>query len=248
MQLQEVFDQLTYGEFSQLSIGGQAAGVIDEHNYPNVIAHVNLGLTALFTRFHLRENQLLLALQTGQTNYRLHSSFAVNVRRSQEPVRYIKDTAANPFVDDVLKVTQVLTDGKLELGLNNAADAYAVSTPSMASLTVPVELVTDGADIPDELVTENLTVVYRANHPKLAVGMGCYDPSRVEIQLPDSHLTALLYFVASRVNNPIGMTNEFHAGNSFAAKYEAECQGLEGRGIQVDQGAQNTRLELGGWV
>jgi len=68
------------------------------------------------------------------------------------------------------------------------------------------------------------------------------------VQLPDSHLEALLFFVASRVNNPIGMTNEFNAGNSYAAKFEAACQALEEQGLQVDQDSQNTRLHRGGWV
>ena len=53
MKLKEVFDQLTYGELSQLSIGGQAQGEITEENYARVVAHVNLGLSAIYKRFHL---------------------------------------------------------------------------------------------------------------------------------------------------------------------------------------------------
>ena len=68
------------------------------------------------------------------------------------------------------------------------------------------------------------------------------------MELPDAYLEALLYFVASRINNPIGMTNEFHAGNSYAAKYEQECARLEMLNLEVDQGYQNTRLRAGGWV
>ena len=36
MNLQEIFDQLTYGELSQLSIGGGEVGVISVANYPRV--------------------------------------------------------------------------------------------------------------------------------------------------------------------------------------------------------------------
>ena len=44
MTLQEIFDQLTYGELSQLSMGGSEAGIIDESNYSRILVHVNLGL------------------------------------------------------------------------------------------------------------------------------------------------------------------------------------------------------------
>jgi hypothetical protein len=57
-----------------------------------------------------------------------------------------------------------------------------------------------------------------------------------------------LYFVASRVHNPIGMTNEFHAGNSYAAKYEQACMLLDMKNLQVDQGSENTKLRDRGFV
>ena len=237
MKLQDIFDQLSAGEFSQLSMGGAPAGVIDDSNYGRVLNHVNLGLTALFSRFTLKKGQLALSLQPGQTHYKLTSAYAVNARRSKEPVRYILDTAADPFMDDVIKVEQVWTDQGVELGLNDANDPMAVSTPSALVLRVP-----------EGLTFETLTVDYRATHPKLVVSMGYFDPTRIPVQLPQTHLEALLFYVASRVNNPIGMTGEFHAGNSYYARYEQACQWLEGKGLQVDQGGSNDRLRRNGWV
>jgi hypothetical protein len=248
MKLQEIFDQLSNGEFPQLSIGGQPAGVINENNYARVLGHVNLALTALYTRFTLKEGELTLQLQPGKTKYELHSSFAVNVRRSQEAVRYIIDTADDPFVDDIIKVERVLTDGGVELALNDEKNKYSVTTPSALVLKVPAVMVSEIEEPPEDLMTDTLKVVYRANHPKLVMGVGYFDPARVDVQLPDTHLEPLLYYVASRVNNPVGMTNEFHAGNSYFAKYEAACQALEGKGIQVDQGSGNTRATRNGWV
>lgn len=48
MNLQEVFDQLSVGELSMLSVGGNDQGVIDESNWDKVLPHINLGLTALY--------------------------------------------------------------------------------------------------------------------------------------------------------------------------------------------------------
>lgn len=236
MKLQEIFDQLATGEFSQLSIGGQEPGTINEANYATVLSHVNLGLTALYKRFTLKEGQLTLELQDDKTKYELHSSFAVNVRRSAETVRYIIDTADDPFVDDIIKVERVLTDAGDELALNDATDPMSVTTPSNLVLRVPTGI-----------EAEKLTVIYRAKHQKINVGIGYFNPDRVEIELPDTHLQALLYYVASRVHNPIGMVNEFNAGNNYYGKYLAECEELENKGLQVDQGGGNTRLAQAGW-
>lgn len=237
MRLQEVFEQLSDGEFSQLSVGGEAAGVINESNQAKVVNHVNLGLTALYARFNLKENQLVLAMQSDREVYRLNSSFAVNARRSQELVRYILDTVDEPFTDDIIKVESVLDEEGEPLGLNDDSDELSLTTPTALTLRVPADL-----------KTQELKVMYRAKHPKIVVGLGYFDPARVEVALPETHLTALLYFVASRVHNPVGMVNEFNAGNNYLSKYEMECQALEGKGLQVDVGQTNTRLRRNGWV
>lgn len=237
MKLQEVFDQLTTGEFSQLSIGGAEVGAINEANYQAVVNHVNVALTQIYSRFNLRVGHLLLELQPGQETYTLHSSYAVQGKRSTQPVRYIKDTVAEPFLDDILKVEQVVgPEG--ELPLNDANDVTSVTTPRDKVLRVPL--------IHSDLGT--LRVTYRANHPKLSVGIGFFDPARVNLDLPESHLTPLLYYVASRVHGPIGMGAEFNASNNYFAKYEAACQELEDKGLQIDKGGHNTRAARGGWV
>ena len=250
MKLQDVFDQLTTGEFSQMSIGGSAAGVIEESNWPKVINHINLGLIDLYKRFNLKEGRIKLLLQPGVTTYAIKSAYAVNNRSSRETVRYLEDSKAQPFKDDIQKIEKVLTDSGYELGLNDSTDPYAVFTPSAFVLRVP-EIIVDGSvDIPDQLNTQDLVLVYRASHPRIDMGQeGCpFHPARVEIELPDSHLEALLFYIASRANNPVGMTNEFHAGNSYYAKYLASCQALKDVNLQVDQDSQNTRLQRNGWV
>jgi len=223
MTLQEIFEQLSMGEFSQLSIGRADQGVIDESNWSNVLGHVNLGLTRLYTRFNLKERRLQFPLQAGSDTYQLN-------------------------VHDILKVEKVLTDDDVELPLNDASNPYSCMMKSMHTLVVPAAISDQVSGLPDDLKTTNLMVVYRANHPKLVIGNLVNGPEAVTIELPESHLEALLYFVASRVNNPIGMTNEFHAGNSYATKFELACQELEGAGLQVDTTATNTKLSQKGFV
>jgi hypothetical protein len=245
MKLAEVFTQLTYGELSQLNIGGAEAGAIDDTNYAKILPHVNLGLAALYKRFNLKENRLVIELIEDKVTYPLLKRFAVN-GGGAEPVRYIMDTLSEPYLEDINKVERVYLDSGSELGLNDDSDIYGCFTPSYNILRIPAILVNDGV-VPEELMTASLEVVYRANHPLLVYDAD-FNPNSIELELPYSHLEPLLLFIASRINNPIGMTNEFHAGNSYAAKYEQACILLEQKNLQVDVGSQGDRFSSKGWV
>jgi len=244
MKLKEIFDGLTYGELSQVSIGGGKAGEILVSAYPRVLNHINLGLTALFKRFNLKEGRLTLELQPNMRTYKLHSLYAV-MNSKTAPVKYIKDTLDSPFKDDILKVERVLTDEGIELPLNDSMDPLSVTTDSQLVLRVP-KAILDGTA--EGLATENLELVYRAKHPNIVVPLGYFDPARVEVSLPDTHLQALLFFVAGRAHAPIGMREEFNASNNFMARYEAECVQLENDGNEIDQGSQSFKLFRNGWV
>jgi hypothetical protein len=241
MKLSEIFNQLTHGEFRMLAIGGATLGSITEANYPAVLAHINLGLTALFTRFTLKEGRILLRPVEGQLVYALDDKFAVNNRRSAQVNRYLIDSASEPFNDDTLiKVERVLDTCQRDLSLNRQDDPCSYFTPSIKSLRIPPPT----KDHP----LEDVTLVYRQNHAQLAVTMGYFDPARIEVELPYTHLEALLYFVASRVHNPLGMQNEFNMGNNYAQKYEQACQMLEMKNVEADHSTENCRIRRMGWV
>lgn len=247
MKLQAIFDHLSAGEFSQMNIFGSGQGVIDDNNMDKVVSHINLGLTDLFTRFELKLARLVLQLQPGQTTYPLTSKHAVNGRGAVAPL-YILDTALSPFKDDVLLLTRVLTDGDYELPLNRLDVGYSLMTSAMDRLEVPLSIVDQSMSLPRQLITSNLNVVYRCNHPVIDLNVGVADPERIEIELPFSHLTALMYFIASRANNPVGLGQEFNAGNTYAAKYEVECLRLKNAGMEIQQRGAESKFEGRGFV
>ena len=236
MKLSDIFTQLAHGELIQLPLIDSGTGLIAASKHASVVSHVNMGLTALYTRFNLKENRLSFALRPPQVNYPLTS------------IEDIRSLGEDEFNDDILKVERVYTAGGVELSLNDASDLYGCSTPSAAVLRVPLAIVTKAPGLPDDLLTDTLEVAYRANHPIIVYAANGFNPGRIEMELPHTHLAALLLYVASRVHNPIGMSNEFHAGNSYYAKYEAACTRLENDGLDVDQGSQNTRAQRNGWV
>lgn len=246
-KLSLIFEQLTHGELSQVALGGAGPGEIVEANFRHVGNHVLLGLTALYKRFSLKQSQLILELQHDQLTYPLHSKFAVNGKNSQEPVRYIKDSLALPFVDDIIKIQKITGDSGWDFNLNDYTDEYSIVTPTMESIRVPLDVVNPPNELPKQYLTTKLVIEYAANHPNFMPKLGYFDPQLTTIELPDTHTQALLYFVASRVHNPIGMGQEFNAGNNWAARYEAECQRLEADGAEIDSTAGNTRAGRGGW-
>lgn len=239
MKLSEVFSQLAYGELSQLGLVNETQDGINPLKYGQVVAHVNMGLLDLFKRFNLKESHTIIELKANQMTYLLNTN---------EDTIFIEDSETPEFVNDILKIERVYTEFDYEMALNDESEAYSCFTPSMTTLRVPYDVVNQVMDLPDELKTNTLKVVYRANHPMIVYRATSFNPANVEVQLPSSHLWPLLLFVASRVHNPIGMSNEFHAGNSYAAKYEKACQELEVHNIRVDQGKQNSRLVKNGWV
>lgn len=245
MKLKEIFDQLTYGELSQLSIGGGAAGMIRPEDYPRMVAHVNLGLMALYKRFNLKQKQFTINLQQGQLTYQLNSQFCASNSRSRAPVKYIDDTA-NPFKDDLLKVEHVFAESGFEFSVNNAVDIYSMNTPTQRTLVVPADIVAKKDYLLEELKTDTLDVMFRAAHAKLS--MEDVEPEDIELELPETHVEALLLYVAARVHTPAGIGETESTGNNYFAKYEMACQQLENQNLQIDQGAQYNKLERNGWV
>lgn len=251
MKLSDVFTQLQYGELSQLFDGTEIGKELGEANYKKVLSHVNLGLTNLYTRFNLKEHQLTLEIQTGKTTYELHSKYAAANSRSSETERFILDTSDAPFVDDILKIERVVTEIGYQMDLNNREKSFSCFTPSLNVLRIPAALANDTPELPECLRTTTLDVVYRANHPQILHGLGglgFLDPGRVEIELPRSHLNALLMFVAFRAHSPVGMGGDSPTANAYFAKYENECLMLEGKGLTVDTHSPVDRVRQNGWV
>lgn len=246
MKLTEIFTLLTYGELSQLSIGGSEQGQISLMNYPAIVGSVNLGLTDLYKRFRLKEGRVLLQMLPGRLTYPINSRFALSNTASQEN-KYLLDSLADPFTDTVHKIERVYAGQEIELSMNDENDPLSVFTTSSLVLRLPSALVNAEPDVPQELLGAPLTVVYRASHPKIIV-TDEIDPELVELELPDTHLEALLYYVASRHHNPAGMMAEFNSGNAWAAKYEMECQRLKDLNLEVDVRNSNSRIVRNGWV
>lgn len=248
MKLSEIFTLLALGEMAQLYTGLRDEDGIDEEHQRQVGGSVQLALTALYTRFDLKQSQLELRLVPGKRDYKLHSKYADNGKNTTEPTRWIADSSDAPFVDDILKIQRLVTPVGLLVGLNDQINPFSAFTPTMDSLRVPNAMVNDIPGTPEYLKVLSLSVEYKANHPAIMPRIGYFNPDLSEVELPQAYVQALLYFVASRASNPVGMGQEFNGGNQWYQKYELECRRLEANGMDIEADNTPSRLRQKGFV
>lgn len=242
MVLQDIFDQLTHGELHQLFVGGsETEDGIREEDKPRLMAHIQLGLTALHKRFLLKEKRLTINLQDLRNTYVLKDIYSLHNAESNELIKFIDDQE-EPLKNDLLKIERVVDDLGNAYTLNDAGDEFTIRTPAYNVLYVP-----DFDTLDPKCQPTKLHVTYRADHPKIDNILGQYVSFQTEIELPATHLEPLLYFVASRVMNPVGASGEFHEGNNYAAKYEQACQQLEMQGFSLNTQASRDQFDRNGW-
>ena len=235
MTLQDIYDQLSFGELRHLSLG---SGSLDsdcgmpEESFLKLLPTVKLGLTELHKRFWLRESRMVVPLVPDQVTY-------VLTKKKDAPVS---------FENDLLKVERIMgkwrDDEPFEIPLNKVGNRSAIRTTSYNTLLVP----TDKELAPWLEWTTELEIVYRADHPEIKAPVANAAPLATEIHLPTTHLEALLLYIASRIHTPQGLNAEFHDGNNYAATFEASVALLQQQNFELDDDADNERLFENGWV
>lgn len=245
MTLEDIYTQLSFGELRQLFLAGTDiddpdAGMPKEH-FAKLLPSISLGLTELYKRFFLREGHLTLELVPNKATYVLMPKFAESNTKSAEPVKYLKDMDS-PFQDDLFKVERVYgtyREEEYEIPLNEIGNTWALRTTSYNTLLVPTD-----AEVALWLKeTTELHIVYRANHPVMSKHLANAAPMLVEVELPPTHLEALCFYVASRIQNPLGMVpGSMHEGNNYFSRFLASVEELKMQNFEIDDDAVNFKL------
>lgn len=244
MKLATIFQQLAHGEFSELNFGS-GQGVIGQSEYSRMADMVNLGLVALYKRFKIKEGRLWLKLEEGRYVYTLHSDHALSTKGTKP--KYIIDSKGDPFINDINKIESIHTQDGFDWPLTNPNDPCTATVLSQNVLEFNPLYVDKQNELPEKMRGMLVKVSYRAGHGHAVACPTYIVPEMVDVPLPTMYLEALLYFVASRVYNPIGFNQDFHQGNNFAAKYEAECQRLMQLGLELDKTPFNDRFSRSGF-
>lgn len=236
MNLKDVYDQLAFGELSNVVFGKRIEGDqgIENANLEKIFPHVKLGLTDLHKRFLLREESMLLDIVADQSTYMLTMDFSQANPKAKGSPQFIADTD-NPFTDNLFKVERVeaTLHGKVyPVPLNMLDRADGIRTPQYNALTVP----TSSVDAPWLAETSQMKVYYRADHPVIRDFYANSSPLTTPLYLPPTHLWALCLFIASRAHNSIGIAGntDFHEGNNYYSKYEVEIAKLKQGNYEID--------------
>ena len=235
MLLQDIYNQLSFGELRLLFMGSDPDNVSDglpQDSFIKMLPHIQLGITALHKRFELKESQVTITRVGGQDVYVLTPGKAL----------------PKAWANDLLQIKAVYGEFdscEYEIPLNNSGYMDSIRTIAFNTLQLP----DDTEKAPWLLETTNLRVVYRANHPKIDSSIANAAPLITEIHLPDQYLEPLCYYVASRLYNPVGMTpGAMHEGNNFFQKYEMACQQLTDQGYEIKEDEYSDRFEQAGWA
>ena len=236
MDLRELFEKLSYGELSNLSIGENGKGTIAPAQRPKIVHYVNDALLKLYSRFILKETDLLLELYPHITFYHFLPKYSQNYvpkgLSDTEPCLYIIDSPGKPFKDDVIKVLGAFNQFGHPLFLNDAEQRTSVFTPQVKTLQVP-----------NPVRGEFLSVQYQQRHPILIGELS------ETIDCPAVLEGALTSYIAGKVYSHMNSAESSAKAQEFMAAYEATCAGVVDMDLVNSSVSQsNERFGNGGWI
>lgn len=234
MKVEDLFKQLSHGELRNLSMANEGNGTIRTSDIPALTDYTNDGLTSLYTRFCLRERDLLIEQKIHITNYHLLSRFsASNPDREPTDYGYIIDLPNDPYMDDAIKILAVFDQNGRERPLNDSEHLMSFFTPYPTVLQIPAPV---GG--------EPIGVHYQAKHPVLEYGV-----LTSTIDLPAVLQPALKSYVAHKVYLHMNTQENSAKAQEHFASYEAICVQVEGKdAANMSSSTTNTNFERNGWV
>ena len=235
MTLQELYEKLSFGELQNLWEADEGSGVIRDENKPKVVRYLNDALLRLYTRFILREKDVVIEMHDHITNYHLKAKFAESQwETSGQDFLYIKDLMREPFTEDVIRIMNVYNSLGDRLPLNDETHPESLFTPQGAVLQVPRPV--SGVA---------LSLVYQAKHP-IILWDGDDDQ---EIDIPDVLEEALLSYIAFKLYNHKNTQEAMGIAQGHLSLYEAVCQDVVDKDlVSTSESFTNTRFQKGGWV
>ena len=234
MRVTDLYRMLSYGELSNLAMSSSGAGTILEADKPKILIYANDALLRLYSKFILREKDVLIELHDHVTNYHLDSRFSVTGQDALvAPIPYIKDLPLEPFENDVIKILSVYDSLGSKLPLNDAECYTSVYTPQANVLQVP-----------NPIAGDCLSVLYQAKHPALDVAR----PNDI-IQLPDVLHSALTGFIAYKVFSHINTQESTAKAQEHLSLYtNILSDAVESDTVITSISGTNVRFQKRGWV
>ena len=234
IKLTELYKSLALSVLNNTSVLTDDKKDIEPDKKEYILEFINEGLTRLHSRFPLKTNNVFVEMREGRTEYPLlarYSFMGFDPALAQYP--FIMDSASNPFKEDVIKILMVYDSEGQRRGLNDNHNPHGLFTPR-----------------PDTLQCirprhcEVLTVTYQAKHPTVTV-----DGENQEIDLPDTLLPALKYWVAYSYYTGLNTTESTSKAAEYLQMYESICGEVKDYDLgSSSESSTNTLFERRGWI
>lgn len=234
MNILDLFSDLSYGELSNLPLAGEGDGQITDSGKPKVIRALNEGMIRLYTRFALREKNVIIGLVDHITNYQLDSKFAEsNAATSTQPYLYIKDLNREPFTDDVVRILSVWNSDGYPVPLNDEHNIYSVFTPEDKVLLVP-----------RPITGKALVLGYQALPEKLSE-----DDLTAEVKIPVVLEGALRAFIAYKIYSQMNTQEAQGIASSHLNMFNGIAQDVIDQDlVSSSKSTTNTKFKMRGFV
>jgi hypothetical protein len=237
LYLQEIFNDLAYGEFADLAISNPLSGSSLPDHHPKLVSLLNAGLLALYSRFKIKEKEFDLYQREGKTRYLIRSAH-LGDPNAGDPEIYLDGTIDDPPAGDIIRFLEAFDEEGSEYHINDPKYPLEAFTPE------PDIIKMTPADPP-----KIISLVYQASYPKITIGEG-FDPETYALYFPPILKRALLAHVASTVFVGKGTGDNGKGGMSsiFYYRYEQACLEIQKLGLLRDRDTESDRFDNNGWV
>jgi len=236
--IQELFDDLAYGEFSNMAIGNSLANGVTPDKYPKVLSHINLGLLDLYTRFDLKKKEIHIHQQIGRSLYYLRAEHVGDPAAGDAEI-YIDGTGDNPPASDIIKFLKAWDGDGVEVPIDSADD------PTGVFMVEPDVVKMEVGDTP-----KIISMQYQASYPRIIIETG-FNPKEYKLYFPSFLKVALLAYIASRLfvgKEAQAIEGEARVSNTFQYRYEAECAKIARLGLSLSVLEEHNKFDNNGWV
>lgn len=247
LTVDELLKNLSYGVFSNISLGNEGAGEIKEDRIESIIHYLNEGLTALHTEFVLSEKILTLVTFGNKSNYILNASNSFEgTGTTYDPSNLdpegpnIVDYPDQPFLNDIIKIMSVFTVEGYKLPINDLESLHSVFTPHSELIQVP-NPVNEGF----------LSIEYQANHPKIVGKMTeeGIDYKDEVINIPAVLHSALYSYIAYNVFSHMNTPENTNKASEHLQLYTQTIAKVVTKDLVSESRAfSNTKFYKGGWI
>jgi hypothetical protein len=237
MTLEELFKRLSFGPFSNIAIGNSGAGTILEAKKPAIVDYLNDGLLRLYSRFILKENEVVIEERAGTTLYVMSSANAVS-NQDTDPTSpgYILDTEAEPFQNDLLKILAVYDSDGNELVLNREGDELSLFTPQPNILQIPAP--TEG---------KTTFIIYQARQNPLPLTAPV--DLNLTFEIPAVLEQALISYIAYKAYSAINSQEATLKAKEHLEMYDAICmEAIENDLVNTSLSMANEKLDDRGFI